>query len=131
MVQSATTQTPDASPCASLGTAAIVCYGALPNPFGRYFLDNTGVEASAYERYGVRIADVRNLAAATRLTLEARRRGLTGQGLAAFLADAPPEMRDVFTRQPFAYDAQASELAIVLHHKSHVLGDAGEYRLPL
>lgn len=131
MAQSATTQMPDASPCASLGKAAIVCYGLLPNPVGRHFLDNTGIEADAYEPYGIRIADVRNLAAATRLSLEARRRGLAGQALAAFVADAPPGMRDVFTRQPFAYNPRARELTIVLRHKSPVLGEAGEYRLPL
>jgi hypothetical protein len=131
MAQSATTQVPDASPCTSLGKAAIVCYGLLPNPVGRYFLDNTVVEADAYEPYGLRIADVRNLTAATRLILEARRRGLAGQGLAAFVADAPEDMRDVFTRQPFTYDAQTRELTIVLREKSPVLGDPGEYRLPI
>ncbi|MFC3684294.1 hypothetical protein [Hydrogenophaga luteola] len=131
MAQSATTPMPGASPCASLGKGAIMCYGLLPNPVGRHFLDNTPLPADIYEPYGIRIADVRNLAAATRLSLEARRRGLAGQALAAFVADAPPGMRDVFTRQPFAYNPQARELTIVLRHKSPVLGEAGEYRLPL
>lgn len=131
MAQSATTPMPDASPCASLGKGAIVCYALLPNPIGRHFLDNAGLRADAYEPYGIRIADVRNLAAATRLALEARRRGLAGQALATFVADAPPEMRDVFTRQPFAYNPQTRELIIVLREKSTVLGEAGEYRLPL
>jgi hypothetical protein len=130
--QSAPTQMPEASPCTSLSKGTLVlCYAFRPNPFGRYFLDNAGLRADKYEPYGIRIADVRNLAAAARLTLEARRRGLAGQALAAFVADAPEDMRDVFTRQPFAYDTQARELTIVLREKSTVLGDAGEYRLPL
>lgn len=129
--QSAPTPMPEASPCASLSKGTLVCYALLPNPFGRYFLDTSSPQADSYQSYGIRIADVRNLAAATRLSLEARRRGLAGQALAAFVADAPPGMRDVFTRQPFAYNPQTRELTIVLRHKSPVLGEAGEYRLPL
>lgn len=129
--QSAPTPMPEASPCASLSKGTLVCYALLPNPFGRYFLDSAGFRADSYDPYGIRIADVRNLASATRLSLEARRRGLAGQALATFVADAPPEMRDVFTRQPFAYNPQTRELTIVLRHKSPVLGEAGEYRLPL
>lgn len=84
-----------------------------------------------YHAYGTRVADLRNLAAATRLTIEARRRGLSGEALARFVAQSPEDMRDVFTRQPFAYNLQTRELTIVLREKSSVLGDAGEYRLPL
>ncbi len=81
--------------------------------------------------YGTRVADLRNLAAATRLTIEVRRQGLSGEALAHFVAHTPDNMRDVFTRQPFAYNLQTRELTIVLREKSPVLGDAGEYRLPI
>jgi esterase/lipase superfamily enzyme len=84
-----------------------------------------------YHSYGTRIADLRNLAAATRLTVEARRQGLSGEALARFIAQAPEDMRDVFSRQAFAYNPQSRELTIVLREKSPVLGDPGEYRLPL
>lgn len=119
------------NPCPSLGDAGYFCYAVLPNPTGRYLLASAGNIASAYERYGVRIADVRNLAAATRLTLEARRQQLSGDALAAFVAAAPRDMRDVFTGQPFAYHPATHTLDVTLRHKSTVLGEPGTYALRL
>lgn len=119
------------NPCPSLGDAGYLCYAVLPNPTGRYLLASTGNIASAYERYGVRIADVRNLAAATRLTLEARRQQRSGDALAAFVASAPGDMRDVFTGQPFAYHPATHTLELTLRHKSTVLGEPGTYALTL
>lgn len=84
-----------------------------------------------YPPYGTRVADLRNLAAATRLTIEARRRGLSGDALAAFVANAPADMRDVFTGKPFEYDAAKKELRPVLREKNTVLGEKGPYALPL
>ena len=91
----------------------------------------TQVAQPSYRSYGVRVADLRNLAAATRLAIEARRKGLKdGEVLARFVAEAPDNMRDVFTQQPFAYDATKRRLSIELREKSTVLGE-GSYRLPL
>ncbi len=113
--------------CAWLGPFWHVCRPHERNPFGRWLVR----QPTDYIPYGTRIADLRNVAAATRLTIEARRQGLSGEALARFITQAPPEMRDVFTQQPFAYDAQARKLTIVLREKSTILGEAGEYRLPL
>lgn len=113
--------------CPWLGPFWHVCRPYERNPLGRWMAR----QPANYIPYGTRIADLRNLAAATRLTIEAKRKGLTGEALAHFIAHAPDGMRDVFTRQPFAYDAQTRTLAIVLREKSPVLGMAGEYRLPL
>jgi hypothetical protein len=121
----------DPNPCPSLGSSGYWCYAVMPNPFDRSLLDAAGNRADAYGRYGIRIADVRNLAAATRLTLEVRRQQLSGEALAAFVATAPPEMRDVFTKQPFAYDPLTRKLSLVLRNKSPVLGEPGTYELTL
>jgi hypothetical protein len=115
------------NPCPWLGPTGYVCLPFERNPVGRWI----GRASQSYEHYGTRIADLRNLAAATRLTIEARRQGLSGEALAHFIAQAPDDMRDVFSRQPFAYNVQTRELTIVLREKSPVLGEPGEYRLPL
>jgi len=113
--------------CTWLGRFWHVCRPHERNPVGRW-----GARLSMdHIPLGTRIADLRNLAAATRLTIEARRQGLSGEVLARFIAQAPEEMRDVFSRQAFAYNVQTRELTIVLREKSPVLGEAGEYRLPL
>ena len=83
-----------------------------------------------YTAYGTRIADLRNLAAATRLTIEARRQGLQGEALAHFVAEAPENMRDIFSKAPFAYDPSQRQLTIRLREKSTVLGE-GSYTLSL
>jgi hypothetical protein len=113
--------------CAWLGPFWHVCRPHERNPFGRWLVR----QPADHILYGTRVADLRNLAAATRLTIEARRQGLHGEALARFVAQAPEDMRDVFTGQPFPYNRQTRELTIVLREKSPVLGDAGEYRLPL
>lgn len=118
---------PPSTSCSWLGRFWHVCRPHERNPVGRWLAR----QPLNYIPYGTRIADLRNLAAATRMTIEARRLGLSGEALARFIDHAPDDMRDVFTRQPFAYNPQARELTIVLRHKSTVLGDTGEYRLPL
>jgi hypothetical protein len=97
------------------------------NPLGRFIVE---LEAPDYDGYGSRVADLRNLAAATRLTIEARRQGLQGEALARFVAEAPDHMRDIFTRQPFQYDLAQRSLTIELRAKSPVLGER-TYTLPL
>ena len=115
--------------CASLGNWEYLCLPFLRNPTGRILV---GVAAPAYSDYGVRIADVRNLAAATRLTIEARRLALSGTALASFIAGAPAAMRDVFTGKPFSYDPAAKRLRIELRSRSSVLGDKDKgYELAL
>lgn len=113
--------------CAWLGPFWHVCRPHERNPVGRWIVR----QSTDYIPYGTRVADLRNLAAATRLTIEARRQGLRGEALARFVVQAPDGMRDVFTGQPFSYNLQTRELTIVLREKSPVLGEAGEYRLPL
>jgi hypothetical protein len=113
--------------CAWLDPLWHLCRPHERNPVGRWLARLP----TDYVAYGTRISDLRNLAAATRLTIEVRRQGLSGEALARFITQAPEDMRDVFTRQPFAYDAQARELTIVLRKNSPILGDPGEYRLPL
>jgi hypothetical protein len=114
--------------CAPLHTAAALCLPFMRNPVGRLLVT---IATPMYAPYGLRVADVQNLAAATRLTVEARRQGLSGEALAQFVANAPADMRDLFTKQPFVYDASKRLLRVELRHKSNVLGDAGSYELTL
>jgi hypothetical protein len=126
--------------CEWMGNWAIVwCRPYERNPLGRFLMgvkDPKFEESGSYEtydnydKYGTRIADLRNLAAATRLTIEARRQGLQGKALARFVAEAPENMRDIFSRAPFAYDPSQRQLTIQLREKSTVLGE-GSYTLPL
>lgn len=125
--QAAQAVEPD-KPCAWMGAWWHVCRPYERNPFGRYLVRS---EPPDYTFYGTRIADLRNLAAATRLTIEVRRRSLTGEALTRFIASAPEGMRDVFTQQAFAYNPQTRKLDIVLREKSHVLGAPGTYELSL
>jgi hypothetical protein len=120
--------TEDSFGCPALGELAPLCLVFQRNPIGRVI---GGISAPMYPPYGTRVADLRNLASATRLTIEARRRGLSGDALAAFVANAPADMRDVFTGKPFEYDAAKKELRPVLREKNTVLGEKGPYALPL
>jgi hypothetical protein len=83
-----------------------------------------------YDHYGQRTHDVRNLAAATRLTIEARRQAVRSDELIALVASAPRGARDVFTEKPFTYDPAVGKLTINLSTKSSVLGET-LYQLPL
>ena len=108
--------------CTALGDFELACLPFVRNPAGRVLV---AIAAPQYSNYGTRIADLRNFAAATRLTIEARRRGVTGDALAQFVASAPADMRDVFSGNAFVYDAAAKRLRIELRAKSTVLGDKG------
>ena len=114
--------------CGSAGVWGMVCLPFMRNPVGRMM---TSIAMPAYASYGVRVGDLRNFAAATRLTIEARHRGLAGDALVQFVAKAPSDMRDVFTGQPFVYDAARKRLVVELHERSTVLGDKGPYELAL
>lgn len=113
--------------CGSLGDWEFSCLPFARNPVGRILVT---ISLPMYRDYGVRIADLRNLAAATRLTINARRRGLSGEALARFVAGASPDMRDVFSKQAFAYDASTKRLRIELRQRSTVLGEKS-YELAL
>ncbi len=113
--------------CPSFGDYAWSCLVFERNAAGRVM---AAIAIPAYGDYGLRAWDVVNLAAATRLTIEARRRGLQGDGLVQFIANAPEGMRDVYTEQAFAYDASTKKLSISLRMKSTVLGDKS-YQLSL
>ncbi len=114
--------------CGEWGDWEYLCLPFSRNPTGR-ILAIIGVPS--YSIYGVRVADLRNLAAATRLSIEARRRALTGNALRQFIDDAPEGMRDVFTGKPFAYDVASKRLRMELRTKSNVLGEKGSYVLAL
>lgn len=114
--------------CAGLGAWEYLCLPFTRNPSGRLV---ALVAVPSYEEYGVRVADLRNLAAATRLSIEARRRALSGETFASFIANPPIGMRDVITDKPFAYDADAKALRVELRTKSPILGDKGIYSLQL
>ena len=114
--------------CEALGDWQYLCLPFVRNPVGRIM---AAIASPYYADYGVRIADLHNLAAVTRLTIEARRRALSGEALANFIANAPAGMRDVFTDKPFVYDAVLKRLQIELRTKSPVLGDKGMYQLML
>ena len=114
--------------CTTEADWGLLCLPFMRNSTGRILV---AVGAPQYASYGTRVADLRNLASATRLTIEARRRGLSGDALPAFVANAPADMRDVFTGKPFEYDAAKKELRPVLREKNTVLGEKGPYALPL
>ena len=97
------------------------------NPVGRLL---AAISAPMYGDYGTRVADLRNLAAATRLTVAARADAVPKSGFAAFIAAAAPDQRDVFTGRPFAFDAVTGRLQVQLRVPSTVLGEA-RYELPL
>jgi hypothetical protein len=113
--------------CPGLGDWAYACLLFERNATGRVL---AAIAMPAYGDYGLRAHDVVNLAAATRLTIEARRRGLEGDALAQFVANAPEGMRDVYSDKPFAYDTAKKKLTIELRTKSTVLGEKS-YELSL
>ncbi|TAF99644.1 MAG: hypothetical protein EAZ43_15415 [Betaproteobacteria bacterium] len=106
--------------CPWLGELALVCATLERNVIGRIL---AGASSPQYAEYMNRTHDVRNLAAATRLTIEARRQGLNGDALSTLVANAPASMRDVFSGKPFSYDAQSGKLTVELRAKSTVLGE--------
>jgi hypothetical protein len=114
--------------CDSLGAYSYACLPFMRNPVGRV---TSAIAMPFYVDYGVRVADLMTLANAARLTIHARRQGLSGVALAKWVADAPPQMRDVRSKQPFRYDVNERKLNVVLQTKSTVLGDKGPYSLPL
>ena len=113
--------------CEWMDAWALLCRPYERNPFGTFFVS---LSSGDYTAYGTRIANLRNLAAATRLTIEACRQGLQGEALTQFVAEAPENMRDVFSKAPFAYDPTQHQLTILLREKSTVLGE-GSYKLAL
>ena len=124
----APTDTP-ALGCSVAGDWAMACLPFQRNPVGRIL---PAIAMPAYEGYGVRVADLRNLAAATRLTVEARRRGLAGDALAQFVSAAPSKLREVFDAKTFAYDPAARQLRLKLRERSSILGEKDTaYSLPL
>jgi hypothetical protein len=116
------------SDCEWLGDYDYLCLPFLRNSTGRIL---ASIGTPNYADYGTRVADLRNFAAVTRLTIEARRRGLTGDALTQFIANAPAEMRDVFSGNAFSYDVAAKRLRVELRAKSNVLGDVGPYEVAL
>lgn len=113
--------------CGRLDWLGPMCLPFVRNPMGRIV---AGISAPTYAQYGSRIADLRNLAAATRLAITARTKGVAKADLAAFIAAAEPDQRDVFTGQPFAFDAAGGRLRVQLRTPSTVLGQES-YELPL
>ncbi len=113
--------------CGRLDWLGPMCLPFVRNPMGRIV---AGISAPMYAQYGTRIADLRNLAAATRLAITARTKGVAKADLAAFIAAAEPDQRDVFTGQPFAFDAAGGRLRVQLRTPSTVLGQES-YELPL
>ena len=114
--------------CGGRGAWEYLCVPFIRNPSGRIL---ALVAVPSYVEYGVRVADLRNLAAVTRLSIEVRRRALSGDAVASFIANPPIGMRDVFTDKSFAYDAAAKALSVELRTRSSILGDKGIYSLQL
>ena len=126
--------------CEWMGNWAMLwCRPFERNPLGRFLMglkdpsfDEIGSFETydSYDRYGNVIADLRNVAAAARLTIEVRSQGLQGEALARFVAEAPENMRDIFSKAPFTYDHGQRQLAIRLREKNTVLGE-GSHTLSL
>ena len=111
------------------GRWEMLCLPFTRNPIGEIL---SAIALPTYPGYGTRVADLRNLAAATRLTIEARRRGLSGDALAQIIASAPNDQRDVFSGKAFVYDAATGQLRIALRERSSTPGEKGAtYSLPL
>lgn len=98
------------------------------NPVGQVL---ASVAMNSYEGYGTRVADLLNFAAATRLIAEAKKRGVRPAALPAWIEQAPTNQRDLYTNQPFSLDPTGPALRVLLKSRNLVLGEAGEYRLPL
>jgi len=113
--------------CSTMAWAPAVCLLFERNPIGRML---AALVAPMYSTYGTRVADLRNLAAATRLTVAARANNVAKAGLAAFVAAAPADQRNVFSGQAFAFDAASGRLQVPLRTPSTVLGKE-RYELPL
>lgn len=98
------------------------------NPVGQVL---ASVAMNSYESYGTRVADLLNFAAATRLIAEAKKRGVGPAALPDWIEQARTDQRDLYTNQPFSFDPAGPALRVPLKHRNPVLGEAGEYRLPL
>ena len=98
------------------------------NPLGQVL---SSVATKSYQSYGTRVADVLNFAAATRLVAEAKKQAVVPAALPAWLKQAPSDHRDLYTDQPFLFDPAGPALQVPLKQRNPILGDPGEYRLPL
>lgn len=99
------------------------------NPMGRVLAD---ISNNSYQHYGTRVADLLNFAAATRWLAHAKAQQFNGDSLDGWLKDPPPDQRDLFSGLPFAFDTKHPQaLLFEVRVRVQVLGDAGEYRLPL
>lgn len=98
------------------------------NPVGQVL---SKMATNTYESYGTRVADLLNFAAATRLIAESKKLGVKPADLPAWIEQAPANQRDLYTNQEFSFDPAGPALRVPLKHRNPVLGDAGEYRLPL
>jgi hypothetical protein len=98
------------------------------NPLGKLAVD---ISNPAYDEYPIRIADVLNFAAATRLVLSARQQQVTADALPQWVQQAPANMRDIYTGQPFAVEPAGNAVLVNLKHRNSFLGEPGAYRLPL
>jgi len=114
--------------CDSVGEIGVLCIPFVRNPLGRV---TATIALPHYGHYGVRVSDLMNLANATRLSISVRQRGLTGPALEKWIAEAPAEMRDISSQQPFRYDANERKLHVNLRTSSHFLGKGPSYALPL
>ena len=114
--------------CTDASDWGMACLPFMRNPVGGIL---AAIAMPNYPGYGTRVADLRNFAAATRLVIEARRRGLSGEALSQFVSASPAGTRDVFSASPFAYDAVQKRLRVQLRERSNFLGDKGPYELPL
>lgn len=98
------------------------------NPMGQIL---SSVGTKFYESYGTPVADLLNFAAATRLVAESKKQSISSAALPAWLERASADQRDIYTGRPFSFDPVGPALRVTLKQRNPVLGDAGEYRLPL
>lgn len=99
------------------------------NPMGRVLAD---ISNNGYQHYGSRVADLLNFAAATRWLAHAKAQQFNGDSLDEWLKNPPPDQRDLFSGLPFSLDTKHPQaLLFKVRVRVQVLGEAGEYRLPL
>lgn len=108
--------------------ATRVCPLLTRNPLGRIL---ASMHIPAYASYGTRVADLRNLAAATRLMIQLRGLHADPDSMGRMNNEAPEDMRDVFTKKPFDIDPVKRILRVQLREKSTFLGAPGPYELGL
>jgi hypothetical protein len=105
-----------------------VCQFVGRNPVGQVL---STVSLTTYESYGTRAADLLNFAAATRLIAEAKKQAVVPAALPSWFEQAPSDHRDLYTDQPFLFDPAGTALRVLLKQRNPILGEPGEYRLPL